>query len=187
MVATGSQPAGDGFQRALPHLSVLPGIERGRVWSTEEVMGRSARLGDRVVVLDEGGNWRGCGTAWKLAEDGKAVTVVTPDPLVGKELQRTAADFPLRRRLAGLGVRFIVESGIMEWCAEGARIVSFLTGVEELVPADDLVMATANRAEDGLARELADAGFEIRVVGDAAAPRQAAYAIHDGRKAGLAI
>lgn len=187
VVATGSQPAGDGFQRALPHLPALPGIERGRVWSAEDVMGRAARLGDRVVVLDEGGNWRGCGTAWKLAEDGKAVTLVTPDPLVGKELQRTAADFPLRRRLAGLGVRFAVESGILEWTADGARIVSFLTGAEELLPADDLVMATANRAEDGLARDLADAGFEVRVVGDAAAPRQAAYAIHDGRRAGLEI
>ncbi|WP_189990873.1 oxidoreductase [Thalassobaculum fulvum] len=187
VVATGSQPAGDGFQRGLPHLLALPGIERGRVWSAEEVMGRAAGLGDRVVVLDEGGNWRGCGTAWKLAEDGKAVTIVTPDPLVAKELQRTAADFPLRRRLAQLGVRFVCESGILEWTAEGARVVSFLTGEEALVPADDLVTATANRAEDGLARELDGSGFAVHLVGDAAAPRQAAYAIHDGRKIALGI
>jgi glycine/D-amino acid oxidase-like deaminating enzyme len=54
-------------------------------------MARRGRPGKRVLIVDEGGNWKGCGTAWKLAEDGHQVTLVTPDPLVGKELQRTAA------------------------------------------------------------------------------------------------
>jgi len=187
VVATGSQPAGDGFQKALPHLGALPGIERGHVWSAVEVMGKSARLGERVIVFDEGGNWRGCGTAWTLAEAGKQVTLVTPDPMVGKELVRTAADFPLRQRLARLGVRFRVESGIARWTEDGAVVVSLLTGEEELVPADDLVMAVANRAEDSLARELPAGGPPVHVIGDAAAPRQAPYAIHDGRKIGLAL
>jgi len=190
VVATGSLPTGTGFQKALPHLSALPGIERGHVWSAEEVMGRAARLGDRVVVVDEGGNWRGCGTAWKLAEDGRQVTLVTPDPLVGKELQRTAADFPLRKRLAELGATFLVESAVCAWSAEGATVVSLLTGAETLVPADDLVIATANAAEDDLARDLArdlDGEVPVHLIGDAAAPRQAPYAIHDGRKVGLAL
>lgn len=186
VIATGSLPAGTGFQKALPHLPTLPGAARGRVWSTEDVMGRAARLGDRVVVLDEGGNWRGCGTAWKLAEDGKTVTLVTPDPLVGKELQRTAADFPLRRRLAELGVTFLVESAVSSWSEDGATVVSLLTGRETLVPADDLVVATANVAEDSLARTL-EGELPIHLIGDAAAPRQAPYAIHDGRKVGLAL
>ncbi|MEJ2177568.1 MAG: hypothetical protein P8Y12_06380, partial [Gammaproteobacteria bacterium] len=60
-------------------------------------------LGEHIIVLDEGGYWRGAGTAWKLAEEGYQVTIVTPNPLVGKELQRTAADFPLRQRLAIIG------------------------------------------------------------------------------------
>jgi len=187
VVATGSQPAGDGFQKALPHLGALPGIERGHVWSAVEVMGKSARLGERVIVFDEGGNWRGCGTAWTLAEAGKQVTLVTPDPMVGKELVRTAADVPLRQRLARLGVRFMVESGIARWTEDGAIVASLLTGEEELVPADDLVMAVANRAEDSLARELPAGGPPVHVIGDAAAPRQAPYAIHDGRKIGLAL
>ncbi|MCB1491143.1 MAG: FAD-dependent oxidoreductase, partial [Rhodobiaceae bacterium] len=186
VIATGSLPAGDGFQKALPHLANLPGIERGRVWSAEDVMGRAARLGDSAIVYDEGGNWRGCGTAWKLAEDGIAVTLVTPDPMVGKELQRTAADFPLRQRLAQLGVRFICEAGILEWTGEGARIRSFLDGKEDVVAASDLVMATPNRAEDTLFRDL-DGECALHLVGDAAAPRTAPYAIHDGRRVGLAI
>ena len=187
VLATGSQPDSDGFQKALPHLPRLPGIERGQVWSAEEVMRREARLGDRVIVLDEGGNWRGCGTAWHLAEQGKQVMMVTPDPMVGKELQRTAADFPLRRRLASLGVAFFVEHGILEWRDDGAKAVSFLDGTERLVEADSLVLATVNRADDGLARDLETTGIELRTIGDCVAPRQAAYAIYEGRKIALEL
>ena len=92
ILATGSYPPNSGFQKAIPHVEKLPGIELGGVFSAEDVMARRARLGKRVLLLDEGGNWKGCGTAWKLAEDGHEVTLITPDPLVGKELQRTAAD-----------------------------------------------------------------------------------------------
>lgn len=185
ILATGSLPPETGFQKAMPHLAELPGIENGGVYSTEEVMARQARPGKRVIVLDEGGNWKGCGTAWKLAEDGHDVTVITPDPMVGKELQRTAADFPLRRTLAGLGVRFIVESAITSWSGTSAKVQSFLDGSETEIEADALVFATANTAETSLAMALRDRGASFREIGDGAAPRQAAYAIYDGRKAGL--
>ena len=62
-------------------------------------MAREVRPGKRIILLDDGGNWKGCGTAWRLAEDGHEVTLVTPDALVGKELQRMAVDAPLRRAL----------------------------------------------------------------------------------------
>ena len=187
VVATGSLPPGDGFQKALPQVAELPGIGRGRVWSAEDVMGRAARLGRRVVVLDEGGNWRGCGTAWHLAEAGHEVTIVTPDPMVGKELVRTAADYPLRQRLAKLGVAFVCESGVTAWEEDGARIVSFLSGEGRLIAADDLILATPNRAEDGLCRDLDGGEIPVHLIGDAAAPRQAAFAIHDGRAVGLRL
>lgn len=187
ILATGSQPDADGFQRALPHLPRLPGVEKGGVWSPEEVMSRSARLGDHVVVLDEGGNWRGAGTAWHLAEMGKQVTIVTPDPMIGKELQRTAADFPLRRRLKGLGVSFVTENGILEWTAKGARIISLLDDGDQLLTADSLVLATVNRAEDSLSLALDGAAFAVTSIGDCVAPRQAPYAIYEGRKAALAL
>ena len=63
ILATGSLPRETGFQKALPHLERLPGIDNGGVYSSLEVMARQARLGERVIVLDEGGFWKGCGTA----------------------------------------------------------------------------------------------------------------------------
>lgn len=187
ILATGSLPSDNGFQKAIPHIEVLSGIENGNVSSTEAIMARQVRPGHRVIVVDEGGNWKGCGTAWKLAEDGHHVTIVTPDPLVGKELQRTAADFPLRRTLAGLGVKFIVESAITHWSGTSATVQSFLDDRTTDIAADTLVFATANRAENSLALALQQRSVRVSEIGDAAAPRQAAYAIYDGRKVSLEL
>ena len=187
VLATGSLPAETGFQKALPHLTTLPGIELGNVWSVEVVMMGAARPGHSVVVLDEGGNWRGCGTAWKLAEAGHAVTLVTPDALVGKELQRSATDWPLRRTLAQLGVRFVTDAAIAEWTKAGAVVVSLLTGRSEVLQADCLVLATTNVADTQLRRDLAARGITATPIGDANAPRNAAMAFFDGRKVGIAL
>ena len=122
-----------------------------------------------------------------IAEEGHEVTIVTPMPIVGFELQRTAADLPLRKRLAQLGVRVLAESAILEWTGDGARVVSFLDGSEQLIEANALVLATTNMANDGEARALDDKGIAHRLIGDAAAARLAPYAIYEGRKAGLEI
>ncbi len=187
VLATGSFPNDTGFQKAIPHVEKLPGIELGGVFSAEDVMARRARPGKRVILLDEGGNWKGCGTAWKLAEEGHHVILVTPDPLVGKELQRTAADYPLRQRLAKFGVRFILESAITKWKNEGAEILCFLDGNTQFIEADSLVFATPNIAEDSLNLELQDSGLEVINIGDSAGPRQAPFVIYEGRRIGFEI
>ena len=185
ILATGSLPDEDGFQRWLPHLDTLPGIERGAVWSAEAVMRREARLGASVLVYDEGGHWKGTGTAWHLAEAGHSVTIVTPDAHVGRDLTRTAADGYARARLARLGVRVLTESAIGEWLGNGAgaRVVNLLDGSTQTVAASALILATTNRAFDPLSADLAD--LAPALIGDAAAPRLAPFAFHEGRKTAL--
>lgn len=187
VLATGSLPDEDGFQRWLPHLPALPGIDRGGVWPAEAAMRREARLGDEVILYDEGGTWKGVGTAWFLAEAGHKVTIVTPDTHIGKELARTAADGYARARLARLGVRFVTETAIAEWLGNegGARLVSLLDQSETVLPASALVMATTNRAFDLLSEPLAD--LNPTLIGDAAAPRLAPFAIYEGRKTALEL
>jgi len=185
VVATGSLPDETGFQRWVPAEASLPGIEAGGVFSPEAVLRREARLGDAVVVYDEGGNWRGIGTAWALAEQGKRVTIVTPEPFVGKEIARTSADGSVRRRLGALGVRMLAEHRLVCWHGNRVTVRSFLTGEEEVIAASSLVMATTNRAFDVLPEVMP--GKVMHRVGDCAAPRLAAYAFHEGRKVALAI
>jgi len=185
VVATGSLPDESGFQRWVPNEVSLPGIEAGGVWSPEAVLRREARLGDAVVIYDEGGNWRGVGTAWAMAEAGKKVTIVTPGAFVGAELSRTAADGVVRRRLGALGVRMLTEHRLVRWHGNGVTVRSFLTGEDEVIATSALVMATTNRAFDPFPEGIE--GKTLHRIGDVAAPRLAAYAFHEGRKLGLAL
>jgi 2,4-dienoyl-CoA reductase-like NADH-dependent reductase (Old Yellow Enzyme family) len=185
VVATGSLPDGDARQRWLPEAARLPGIEAGGVWSPEDVLRRQARLGDAVIVYDEGGTWRGAGTAWHLADAGHRVIVVTPDAYVGKEITRTSADAPLRGRLARAGAQFLTEHVILRWHGNGATVRSLLTGAEQVVAASGLVMATTNLAFDPFPEGMP--GKVLHRIGDCAAPRQAAFAFHEGRKRGLML
>jgi len=185
ILATGSLPDPDARQRWLPSAPRLPGMENGNVWAAEDVMRREARLGDAVILYDEGGTWRGVGTAWHMAEEGRQVILVTPDAFVGKEIQRTSADGPARGRLARLGARFVTEHVITRWHGNGATLRSLLTGAETTVAASALVMATTNVAFDPFPETFA--GKTVERIGDCAAPRQAAYAFHEGRKAALGL
>ncbi len=182
ILATGSLPAENGFQRALPQVERLPGIDRAGVASVEDVMGGSVQPGQRVVVLDDLGHWHGAGTAWHLAEAGHDVTVVTRHPTLGAELARTAADAPLRTRLRRLGVTEMGDSAITEWHGDGADVIDLLDGTTRRLDADTLVMATVNAPQTGLADELAGHDLEVHAIGDCVAPRLAVMAIYDGRE-----
>ena len=184
-LATGSLPDDTGFQRWQPHLPTLPGIHLGNVWSPEQVLRREARITGDVVLYDEGSNWRGVGTAWALAEQGRQVTIVTPETFVGKEIARTAADTSARRRMAQLGVRFLTEHSLTAWHGNGVTVRNNLTGTDETLPTSALVMSTTNRAFDPFPATFA--GKTTHRIGDCTAPRLAAYAFHEGRKLALTL
>ncbi len=187
VLATGSLPDDRAQQRWLPGAKQLPGLENGNVFSCEEVFREQAALGKSVIVIDEGGNWRGSGTAWHLADKGHEVTIVTPDPMIAKELTRTTSDFQIRSALKKLGVNFKLESVITQWYGDRAEIRSLLDGSLETIEASAIVTATTNRVDNNIELALADSEINFHVIGDAAAPRQAPYAFHEGRKIGLRI
>jgi glycine/D-amino acid oxidase-like deaminating enzyme len=133
-------------------------------------------------VLDDAGDWRGCGTAWHLAEQGHEVTIVCPHPSVGAWLARMASDRDLRRTLAAAGVRWYTDAALVAWSGEVAVARSLLDGTEQSITADSLVLATARTAHDGELRALDAAGIVDRTrrsaVGDVLAPRSASHAIY---------
>jgi 2,4-dienoyl-CoA reductase-like NADH-dependent reductase (Old Yellow Enzyme family) len=181
LIATGSQPDLKGFQRALPQLDILAGVELGQVYSAEDVMAKRATLGKRVLLLDETANWKGTGTAIWMAEQGHAVTIVTGAATVMAEMARTAADLQARARLRELGTTLLVEHAMLEWLGNGA-MVQASGGHAYRIDADTLVIAATNVSERWLADEIDSA-----TIGDATAARSAAMAIYDGRKWGMGV
>ncbi len=181
VVATGSLPTATGFQRQLPQQAVLPGVDKSNVWSIEDVMGKLAKPGKRIVLVDDTGDWRGGGTAWHLAEQGHIVTIVSGWPMVGYWIQRTAGDGQLRARLSQLGANWIAESVVTQWLGDGASVRSLLDGSESRVDADALVLATTNAAQTELFEALRGTVDELHVVGDASAARLAVHAIYEAR------
>ncbi|MCP5091622.1 MAG: oxidoreductase, partial [Gammaproteobacteria bacterium] len=171
----------------LPEAQQLPGLEHGHVHPCEEVFRGQTELGQSVIVLDEGGNWRGTGTAWYLADKGHQVTIVTPDELVGKELSRTTVDSKIRAELKKLNSCFLTESVIEHWHGDHAMVRSLLDGSSQRVEASAIVTATTNTVYNDIELALADSDISFHVIGDAATPRQAPYAFHDGRKVGISL
>jgi len=187
VMATGSQPAGTGFQRQLPSAAALPGVELPSVASIEDVLSHQARPGTRVLLLDDTGDWRGGGTAWWLAERGHQVTIVTPHPMVGHWVQRTSGDYALRATLAKLGVKWHTESAVTAWTGAGAIVRSLLDGSEVTVEADSLVLSTTNVSETSVIDALGPIAADVHIAGDAVAARLAVHAIYEGRVIGMSL
>ncbi len=145
-------------------------------------MGKLAKHGTRVVLVDDTGDWRGGGTAWHLAEHGHQVTIVSGWPMIGYWIQRTAGDGQLRARLAQLGASGLTESVVTQWHGDAATVRSLLDGSESRIDADALVLATTNTAQTDLADTLLGAMGDLHVVGDANAARLAVHAIYEARE-----
>jgi len=189
ILATGSLPSETGFQRALAHVETMPGVDKPNVWSVEDVMGRAAQPGKRVVLLDDIGHWHGLGTAWYLAEAGHEVRIITRLPMVGWELVRTATDWPLRQRLKQLHVEAVTDGAISSWDGETAEILDIRDGTVSRIQADALVLATTNVSQRWLFDDLTRDNPDVRVhaIGDAVASRLAVMAIYEGRELAMRL
>lgn len=189
ILATGSVPSTAGYQRGLPTCDTLPGIDKANVWHAEDVMNRSAKLGHSILMVDDVGTWKGVGTALYLTERGHQVSIVTPYPVIGRELTRTGADLTVREKLRQAGTSFYPESAVTNWTGERAMIMDLLNGAERELAFDSLVLATVNVPANDLELELRefDGEFEIHAIGDCLAPRQTPAATYEGRKLALRL
>ena len=81
----------------------------------------------------------------------------------------------------------MLESVVAHWHGDRAEVRSLLDDSVTVIEASAIVTATTNVVYNDIELALAEAGVSLHVIGDAAAPRQAPYAFHDGRKIGLAL
>lgn len=187
ILATGSRPAGTGFQRALPHIRKLEGAGLPHVTSPEAVLDDTADLGRRVLIIDDDNGWRGVGTALYLADKGHDVSILTAGLHPGHETGRTASVGLLMKDLTAAGIATITSSAALAIGEKVVRVKNLLTSEESDVEADSVILATTPAAETDLAAELEREGIKATTIGDCVAPRKASMAIYEGKRAALAI
>jgi 2,4-dienoyl-CoA reductase-like NADH-dependent reductase (Old Yellow Enzyme family)/thioredoxin reductase len=184
VLATGARPARAGFQRALPLVDRLPGVDADNVVAIHDVLDGATPPGRRLLVLDDLGDWRGTGTAVALAEAGHEVTILTSAPVIAGGLAHSAADAPLRRRYLAAGGTALPNVVVEAWTGDGARLRFLQDATSFDLEADGLVIAEIAVSETGLADELRAAEIPFELIGDAVAPRRASLAFYEGRELG---
>ena len=188
ILCTGSKPSRDGYQRALPHMARLPGVDQDNVCTIHDVLDGTVVPGTNVLLLDDiNGWWPASGTALHLAEQRHRVTLVTGSEQAAGQLELSRTADTTRERFMKLGVETLVATALTKWEGNTATLVNLYTGDEETREFDSLVLATTNRPDDALLSELASAGLEVHAIGDAVSARTAAMAIYEGRKLALTL
>ena len=170
--ALGSYPRGLRLEGAdLPHVKNI-------------VEAHSIPLGEHVVII--GGGPSGCELALSLADEGKEVTILEMmDKLAaaGNLLYRGALSEQLKKRPqihVGLGVR-------TQKITEDAVCYLDRDGKECCAKADNVVLCVGLTPRFEEAAAFSELMYDVRIVGDCAAPRRINEAVHEGYFAGYYI
>ena len=186
-IATGAQWRRDGVARQ--HVVAMP-IDRGMaIYTPDDLMAGDVPLGD-VLLYDDDHYYMGGVLAELLVQKGAKVTLVTPSAYVSDWTNNTLEQATIHRRLAGMGVRIVLNRGVSLIAKDHVMTNCVYTG--DLTPevADAVVMVASRLSSDGLwqalqqrQNEWADAGIlSVKLVGDAAAPGPIAWATYAGHR-----
>jgi 2,4-dienoyl-CoA reductase-like NADH-dependent reductase (Old Yellow Enzyme family) len=161
-----------------------PGID-GTVHAWDVLAG--APTGQRVTLTDWGGDWTGLVLAERLADEGRAVRLVTSAIAFGEGVHQYQRNMYLGR-LDEAGVELVHHLRLTGWNGSVATFQNvFSDRVVELDGIDTLVVNEGRSAQGGeLFEQLEDAGVDVVRVGDALGPRSFEEAIREGTDAGLA-
>lgn len=187
ILATGSTPCRTGYSSLRPEVERMPGAELGHVMSVFDVFAQPGRVGARVLILDEDPHLSAPFVAEHLAHTGRSVEIVTAHIHVCPGMH--IAFVPdLNRRLHKAGVTITTERLVIGISPDHVTSISRHGGHERRhAKPDTVVIAMGNVANDALHRQLAGRIRDLRLIGDAVAPRLIEHAIADGERAGRSV
>ena len=173
VLATGSRPAPLSFATD----GSCPVVDAADLLGT----GPAALPGGPVLVHDPVGGPVGVGLAEWLAASGRAVELVTPDPVAGTLLSRTGDLADANVRLERAGVRRQLKARLREVKDGVATIEDVWTGQRQQVTSATVVDCGHRLPDDALAK-LRPA---LARAGDCTAPRTVLEAVLEGRRRAL--
>lgn len=194
VVATGSKGLRHGWTPLRPERwngAPVPGTDQPHVISYMEALRERIAPGQRALIYDGLGGRQAVVTAEYLASQGAQVEFVTwlgqpaPDLAASRDWGKT---YGMLRRM---GMRFATDLELVAIEGSTVRLRDVYTK-EDVVREgiDTVVLALGAEAQDGLFHALTPRraqGLDLRLIGDALAPRRADSAIKEGEAAGRAI
>jgi 2,4-dienoyl-CoA reductase-like NADH-dependent reductase (Old Yellow Enzyme family) len=191
IVATGARGLRHGWTPLRPEKwdgsAVVPGTDQANVYSYLEALREATPPGGRVLVYDGLGGRQGVVTAEYLAAHGATVEFATwlgqaaPDLAGSRDWAKT---FGMLRRM---GVRFSTDLELVSIEGGTVALRDLYTKEEEVRDGvDNVVLVLGAEAQDALFHSL-NGSMEVKLIGDALAPRRADAAIREGEIAARAI
>jgi dimethylamine/trimethylamine dehydrogenase len=199
VIATGATWRRDGMGRTLR--KPIRGCELQDVFSPDDLMNLNMESGSKllerrqrsaglhtIVIYDDDHYYMGGVLAELLAMNGYSVSLVTPAPLVSYWSQFTLEQERIQSKLVNLGVGLYPQTILSEIEDDCVRLKNTISGREERLPRDGVVLVSDRISNDALYYELKPAFEEgrlssLRVIGDAEAPNIIAQAVFSGHLA----
>lgn len=171
ILATGASPAKHRFPSGASALTV------------DEAVSAPEKLGRRIVVHDETGDWPAFSLLEHLALAGHEVTMMTPLAGIGwrTTIYSTVAT---RKRLRELKVKIVPLRALVDHDGETLTVEDISTGEMDTVLADTVIAARPGNSYNPLEVMLDDAGIPFVMAGDCLSPRTALEAVYEGHAAG---
>jgi NADPH-dependent 2,4-dienoyl-CoA reductase/sulfur reductase-like enzyme len=154
----------------------IPGIGKENVMTAPDVLSGEKKTGEDVVVA--GGGAVGCEVANYLAQQDKQVTIVEMLDTVGLDMDSWIW-VCLSAELAQKNVKILKSTKIEEITDQGVVLMD-KSWNRIVLKADNVVLASGLKREDGLVKELEGKVEEVDVIGDARQPRRIQEAVYEG-------
>ncbi len=189
VLATGASWDKTGFSILRPDRDAIPGAASGHVLSPIEAIADPEACGQRVVVLDDIGDYTALGIAELLAQSGRTVEIVTAFPQAGMRVMPAAtADYAwIYPRLVESGVAITTQSFIESIERGSVTVADAWTGGAREIAADTVVLVMTRRSDDALYHSLKERGSTPVRIGDCVAPREIDDATYEGMRCGFML
>lgn len=188
IVATGARFDHSGYSSLLPFQPAgIPGASDATVLDPIEVLKNPGRVGKRVLLMEDSGDYISLGIATYLAELGHEAEIVTPRTHIGAKLYGANEAPSVIARAMRAGVRVTASSYISEIFVGSVAVQSVYGGEPRVARADTVVLCLMRLQNNDLARELGTNGIKARVIGDCMSPGDVDEAVYAGEKAARLI
>lgn len=188
IVATGSRPRADGFNRFRPGHKAQ-GVDLPHVMSTIDLLTNpNLKPGAAALVWDDEGHYEAIAACEYLVEAGLDVVYATRHPSFAPLMDYAMRSNEAYARLARTG-RFTVRARAMLDSIGSDFVELYDPSVDarpEVIPADIVILVGHNASNNDLLNDAA-AGKLVIGVGDALSPRYVEHAIREGHLAGLRV